>query len=74
MLEGYTFARIERGRVVERYDVAEDFDPYDPGEDADPGLIQVAEDYRLPSAFETPPVPKQEDGEETPNVPSTEAV
>ncbi len=54
--------------------MAEDFDPYDPGEDADPGLIQVAEDYRLPSAFETPPVPKQEEDEETANALSMEAV
>jgi hypothetical protein len=49
---GYTFVRIEQGRLTEHYTVAKDFDPEDLSEDTDSGLIQILEDYWLPSVFD----------------------
>lgn len=50
---GYTYARIEQGRLTENYAVPKYRDPEYLPEDADPGLIQIIEDYQLPSVFDT---------------------
>ncbi|HPC95779.1 MAG TPA: hypothetical protein PLU87_12610 [Sedimentisphaerales bacterium] len=50
---GYTYVRIEQGRLTESYTVPKDFNPANLPDDADPGLIRIIEDYRLPSVFGT---------------------
>ncbi len=51
---GYTYVRMAQGRLMESYTVPEDFNSCDLPDDADPGLLQIIEDYQLPSVFDTP--------------------
>ena len=50
----YTYMRVEQGQILESYNVPEDFDPENLPEDADQGLIQIVEDYRLPTIHMEP--------------------
>lgn len=61
---GYTYIRTDQGRLTESYAVPKDFNPDDLPEDADPRLMQIIEDYRLPSVFDTLPIPTQEEAED----------
>ncbi|MDI6449311.1 hypothetical protein [Anaerobaca lacustris] len=61
---GYTFVRIEQGRLTESYSVPKDFNPAKLPDDADPGLIRIVEDYRLPSVFDTPSAPTEGEADE----------
>lgn len=49
-----TYIRIEQGHITESYTVPKDFDPENLPEDADPGLKQIVEDYKLPTIHSTP--------------------
>lgn len=50
----YTFIRLEKGKLVESYTVPKDFNPENPPEDTDPGLVQILEDYKLPTIHDVP--------------------
>ncbi len=70
---GYTFVRLEQGRLTESYTVPEDLDYWDLPEDAEPGLIQITEDYWLPSVFDTPSTTAEQEADQAQDVLSPEA-
>jgi len=45
----YTYIRLEEGQLIESYTVPKDFDPDNLPEATDSGLIQIIEDYKLPT-------------------------
>jgi len=51
--------------------VPEDFDYWDLPEEADPGLIQIVEDYWLPSVFDTPSTEAEQEADQAQDVLST---
>lgn len=47
-----TYIRVREGTITESYTVPSDFDPENMPKDVEPGLKQIIEDYRLPSALD----------------------
>jgi len=69
---GYAFVRIDQGRITESYIVPEDLKYWDLPEDADPGLLQIVEDYWLPSVFDAPSDATEQEADQSQDIPPPE--